>query len=76
MNEFDTFWGGIWKKPESVNKEVCTEIMTVMNKHAEISIQGDDNPNLTVKHLKRVLKKIKPWGGTGWTNLQHFGGRR
>ena len=37
--------------------------MTVMNKHVEISIQGDDNPNLAVKHLKRVLRKIKPWGG-------------
>ena len=40
MNEFETFWRGIWKKPESVNKEVWTEIMTVMNKHVEISIQG------------------------------------
>ena len=39
--------------------------MTVMNKHVEISIQGDDNGNLTVKHLRRVLRKIKPWGGTG-----------
>ena len=66
MNEFETFWGGIWKKPESVKKEVWTEIMTVMNKHVEISIQGDDTPNLTVRHLKRVLRKIKPWGGTGW----------
>ena len=65
MNEFETFLGRIWKKPESVNKEVWTEIMTVMNKYVEISIQGDDNPNLTVKHLKRVLRKIKPWGGTG-----------
>ena len=31
MNEFETFLGGIWKKPENVNKEVWTEIMTVMN---------------------------------------------
>ena len=45
MNEFETFWGGIWRKPESVNKEVWTEITTVMNKLVEISIQGDDNPN-------------------------------
>ena len=60
MNEFETFWERIWKKPESVNKEVWTEIMTVMNKHVEISIQRDGNPNLTVKHLKRVFRKIKP----------------
>ena len=60
MNEFETFWERIWKKPESVNKEVWTEIMTVMNKHVEISIQGDGSPNLTVKHLKRVFRKIKP----------------
>ena len=40
MNEFETFWGGIWKKPESVNKEVWIEIMTVMHKNVEISIQG------------------------------------
>ena len=46
--------------------------MTVMNKYVEISIQGDDNPNLTVKHLKRVLRKIKPWGGTGWDQLAAF----
>ena len=72
MNEFKTFWRGIWKKPESVNKEVWTEIMTVMNKYVEISIQGDDNPNLTVKHLKRVLRKIKPWGGTGWDQPAAF----
>ena len=72
MNEFETFWRGIWKKPESVNKEVWTEIMTVMNKYVEIIIQGDDNPNLTVKHLKRVLRKIKPWGGTGWDQLAAF----
>ena len=61
------------KKPESVNKEVWTEIMTVINKDVEISIQGDDNPNLTVKHLKRVLRNIKPWGGIGW---DQFGGKR
>ena len=72
VNVFETFWGGIWKKPESVNKEVWTEIMTVMNKHVEISIQGDDNPNLTLKHLKRVLRKIKPWGGIGWDQLAAF----
>ena len=60
------------KKTEIVNKEVWTEIMTVMNKHVEISIQGDDNPILTVKHLKRVLRKIKPWGGTGWDQLAAF----
>ena len=72
MNEFETFWRGIWKKPESVNKEVWTEIMTVMNKHVEISIQGDDDPNLIVKHLKRVLRKIKQWGGTGWDQLAEF----
>ena len=62
MNELETFWRGIWKRPESVNEEVWTEIMTVMNKYVEISIQGDDNPNLTVKHLKRVLRKIKTMG--------------
>ena len=72
MNEFETFWRGIWKKPESFNKEVWTEIMTVMNKYVGISIQGDDNPNLTVKHLKRVLRKIKLWGGTGWDQLAAF----
>ena len=43
--------------------------MTVMNRHVEISIQGDDNPNLTVKHLKGALRKIKPWGGIGWDQL-------
>ena len=75
MNEFETFWRGIWEKPESVNKEVWTEIMTVMNKYVEISIQGDDNPNLTVKHLKRVLRKTKPWGGQAGINWQHFGGK-
>ena len=62
----------IWKKPESVNEEVWTEIMTVMNKYVEISIQGDDNPNLNVKYLKRVLRKIKSWGGTGWDQLAAF----
>ena len=72
MNGFETFWGGTWKKTESVSKEVWTEIMTVMNKHVEISIQRDDNPNLTVKHLKRVLRTIKPWGGTGWDQLAAF----
>ena len=72
MNEFETFWRAIWKEPESVNKEVWTEIMTVMNKYVEISIQGDDNPNLTVKHFKRVLRKIKPWGGIGWDQLAAF----
>ena len=73
MNEFETFWREIWKKPESVNKDVWTEIMTLMNKHVEISIQGDNNPNLIVKHLKRVLKKkTKPWGGTGWDQLAAF----
>ena len=61
MNEFETFWGGIWKKPDSVNKEVWTKIRTVMNKHVEMSIELDDNPNLTEKHSKRVLRKIKPW---------------
>ena len=34
--------------------------------------QGDDNPNLTVKHLKRVLRKIKPRGGTVWDQLAAF----
>ena len=72
MNEFETFWRGIWKKTESVNTEVCTEFMTLMNKYVEISVQGDDNPNLTVKHLKRVSRKIKPWGGTGWDQLAAF----
>ena len=72
MNEFETFWRGIWRKPESVNKEVWTEIMIVMNKYVGISIQGYNNPNLTVKHLKRVLRKIKPWGGTGWDQLAAF----
>ena len=36
MNEFETFLGRNLEK--SVNKEVWTEIMTVMNKHVEISI--------------------------------------
>ena len=72
MNEFETFWEGIWKKPESVNKEVWTEIMTVMNKDVEIIFQGNDNSNLTGKHLKRVLRKIKPWGGIGWDQLVAF----
>ena len=72
MNEFETSWKGIWKQPESVNKEVWTEIMTVMNRYVEISIQGNDNPNLTVKHLKRILITIKPWGGTGWDQLAAF----
>ena len=71
MNEFETFWGLIWKNL-SVNKEVWTEIMTVVNKHVEISIQGDDNPNLTVKHLRRVLRRIKPLGGTFWNQLAAF----
>ena len=60
------------EKPESVNKEVWTEIMTVINKHVEVSIQGDDNPNSFMKHLKRVLRKIKPRGGTGWDQLAAF----
>ena len=76
MNEFETFWRRISKKPESVNKEVWTEIMTAMNKYVGISIQGDNNPNLTVKHLKRVLRKIKPWEGTGWDQLAAFWWKR
>ena len=46
--------------------------MTVMNKYVGISIQGDDNPNLTLKHSKRVLRKMKQWGGTRWDQLAAF----
>ena len=43
-----------------------------MNKHIEISTEGEQSPNLQPKDLKKVLKKIKPWGGTDWDLLAAF----
>ena len=72
MTDFENFWGEIWKKPENMNTEVWEQILTIMNKHIKVNSQEREPPNIKERDLKKVLKKIKPWGGTGWDQLAAF----
>ena len=72
MTDFENFWGEIWKKPENMNTEVWEQILTIMNKHIKVNSQEREHPNIKERDLKKVLKKIKPWGGTGWDQLAAF----
>ena len=72
IKDFETFWGEIWKKPEKMNTEVWEHILKIMNNHIEVNNQKIQPPNIKESDLQKVLKKIKPWGGTGWDQLAAF----
>ena len=59
------FWRNIWKKPDSIDREKWSEFMNIMRVHAKVENEGSNEPNLTMKMLKKTLKKMRPWSGTG-----------
>ena len=60
MNEFEMFWGNIWKKPDSIDREKWPEFMNIMSFHVKVENEGSKKSNLTMKMLKKTLKKMRP----------------
>ena len=57
MNEFEKFWGNIWKKTDSIDMEKWSEFRNIMSFHVKVENEGIKEPNLTMKMLKKTLKK-------------------
>ena len=51
MNEFEMFWGNIWKKPDSINREKWSEFMSIMSLHVNVENEGGKEPDATMKML-------------------------
>ena len=51
MNEFEMFWGNIWKKPDSIDMEKWSEFRNIMSFHVKVENEGIKEPNLTMKML-------------------------
>ena len=57
MNEFEIFWGNIWKKPDSTDWEKWSEFINIMSLRVKVESEGSNEPNLTMKMLKKTLKR-------------------
>ena len=40
MNEFEMFWGNIWKKPDSIDMEKWSEFRNIMSFHVKVENEG------------------------------------
>ena len=70
MNEFKMFWGNIWKKTNSIDMEKWSEFMNII--HVKVENEGSNKRNLTMKMLKKTLKKMRPWSDTDWDQIYTF----
>ena len=57
MDEFEMFWGNMWKKPDSIDREKWSEFMNIMSFHVIVENEGSKEPDLTMKMLKKHLKR-------------------
>ena len=72
MKEFEMFWGNTWMKPDSTDREKWSEFTNIISVHVKVENEGSNEPNLTMKMLKKSLKKMRPRSGTGWDQIYTF----
>ena len=72
MKEFEEFWESIWRKPEKLDRERWTELKEIMSLYVKVENEMNEEPKLSIGLLRKALKEMRPWSGTGWDQLYAF----